>query len=148
VAVGGLFAAAVLLHGVVIWDAPFLQAAAVAVAAGMVAVTIAAWQRGGFRRRAVVELRREPERNLGHVAVTVAGQAAAARIELDGRPAEPGPFEGFSGIRDVTVQLPAGAPAETSVWVHHVTPEGDSTPLPADVEMADGSIRISLRGPA
>jgi amino acid permease len=145
VAVGGLFAAAVLLHGLVIWDARLLRAAALAVAAGMVAVAIVAWARGGFRARAVVELRREPERDLGVVAVTVAGEAAPAHVELDGRPAEAGSFEGFSAVRRVTVRLPAGAPADTAVWAHRVTPEGNSIPLPADVEVADGTVAIGLR---
>jgi amino acid permease len=145
VVVGGLFAAAVLVHGLVIWDAPPLRAAALAVAAGMVAVAIIAWRRGAFRLRAVVELRREPERDLGHVAVTVAGESAPAQVALDGRAAGTGSFEGFSGVRHVTVQLPAGAPAETAVWAHHVRPEGDSIPLPADVTVADGTVAIGLR---
>jgi amino acid permease len=143
--VGGLFAAAVLVHGLVIWDAPLLQAAALSVAAGMVAVAILAWRRGGFRARSVVELRREPERDLGVVGVTVAGEGVTAPVELDGRPAETGPFEGFSRVRSVTVRVPRGAPAETAVWAHHVTSDGDSVPLPADVEVSDGTVSIALR---
>ncbi len=142
--VGGLFAAAVALHGLVIWDAPLLQAAALGVTAGMVAVALVAWRRGGFRARSVVELRREPERDLGVVGVTVAGERVTAPVELDGRPAEVGTFEGFSRVRSVTVRLPDGSPTETAVWAHHVTPDGDSVVLAADVDVSDGTVSISL----
>jgi hypothetical protein len=134
----------VLLHGLVIWDAPIAQAAAVAVAAGMVAVTIAARQRGAFRSRSVVELRREPERDLGHLGVTVSGHSGTADVEIDGRPAPVGAFEDFSAVHTVTVRLPAGAPAERSVWAHHVSPDGESTSLPATVDVDGDTMTISL----
>lgn len=144
VAIGVVFAAAVLAHALVIWHAPLERAAAAAVAAGMLLVTVDAWRRGAFRRRAVVELRREPERDLGFAAVTAAGRALHVPIELDGRSADLGGFERFSALRRARVALPADAPKELSVWSHRVSADGVSTPVPASVTIDDRVVTISL----
>ncbi len=77
--------------------------------------------------------------------MTIAGEAVTAPVELDGRRVETAAFEGFSRVRSVSVRLPDGAPAETAVWAHRVTPDGDSVPLPADVQVSDGLVSIALR---
>jgi amino acid permease len=140
--VAALFLAAVLVHGLLIWDAPLAQAAAFAIAAVMVGAVAGAWRLGAFRARTVVELRREPERDLGALSVTAAGRDAAAPVLLDGRPAAPGPFEGFSRLREVVVDLPAGAPEEVHVWAHRVSPDGDSEEIPVAVDVADRQVVI------
>jgi amino acid permease len=141
--VAALFLAAVLVHGIVIWDAPLARAAAFAVAAVMVGAIVGAWRIGAFRPRAVIELRREPERDLGVIAVTAAGHAVAAPVLLDGRPAETGAFEGFSRLREAVVELPAESPAEVHVWAHRVSSDGDSDDVPVAVD-ADGR-RVVIR---
>jgi amino acid permease len=144
-AIGVLFLAGVVLHGALIWDQPPARVAALAVAGGMAAVAVMAWRRGAFRPRAVIELRREPERDLGHLGVTVAGAAgAAAAVELDGRAARPGSFERFSQLRRAAVVLPADAPAEVAVWLHRVSSDGHSTPVPGAVEVAGRHVGVAL----
>lgn len=143
VLLGALFLAGVVLHGTLIWDQPPAQVAALAVAGGMTAAAVVAWRRGAFRPRSVIELRREPERDLGHIAVTVAGAAGGATVELDGRTAEPGHFERFSRLGSAVVVLPADAPQEVSVWAHRVSPDGESTDVPATVEVAGREITIT-----
>jgi amino acid permease len=140
--VAGLFLAAVLLHGLVIWDDALARAAAFVVAAVMAAAIAGAWRLGAFRRRSVVELRREPERDLGVLEVTAAGRDVAAPVLLDGRPATTGPFERFSRLREVVVDLPAGAPEELHVWAHRVSPEGDSEDIPVVVDVDGGHVVI------
>ena len=117
-----LFLAAVLLHGLVIWDATLARVAALAVAVVMAGAIVGAWRLGAFRRRTVIELRREPERDLGVVKVTAAGHSLEAPVVLDGRRGTTGPFERFSRVRSVEVELPAGAPREVRVWAHRVSP--------------------------
>jgi len=95
------------------------------------------------RARAVIDLRREPERDLGHLAITIAGGPARAVVELDGRPSEPGPFQHFSALRTATVALPSGSPPEVAVWIHRVSPDGTSTDVPASVDVASHNITIS-----
>jgi hypothetical protein len=141
--VAGVFLFAVLLHGLVIWDAPLARAAALGVAAVMAGAIAGAWRLGAFRPRTVIELRREPERDLGVLAVTAAGQAVAAPVLLDGRSAATGAFERFSRVREAVVDLPAGAPRDVYVWAHHVTPDGDSEDIPVAVDV-DGR-RVVIR---
>jgi amino acid permease len=144
VLLGGLFLGGVVLHAVVIWDASLAQAAAAAVAVGMLAVLIVSWRRGAFRPRAVIELRREPERDLGYLGVTVAGRAVDFPIDLDGREAAMGPFESFSRLREATVQFPPDTPEEIAVWPHHVSADGESSVVPAAVANGDGRVVITL----
>lgn len=143
VGIGVLFFAGVVLHGTLIWDRPLIQMAALVVAGGMLAVAFVAWRGGAFRPRSVIELRREPERDLGHLGVTVAGAAAEPPVTLDGQPAHAGRFERFSALRHATVDLPAGAPDEIAVWMHRVTPDGQSTDVPAAVDIAGRRIGIT-----
>ncbi len=143
--IGVLFLAGVVIHGTVIWDQPVAQVAALAVAGGMVAVAIIAWRTGAFRPRAVIELRREPERDLGHLGITVAGVAGdGAAVELDGRTARVGGFEHFSQLHSASVHLPPGAPDEVTVWAHRVSPDGQSTEVPTTVDAADHDVTITL----
>jgi amino acid permease len=133
--VAAVFLIAVLLHGLLIWDAPLARAAALAVAAVMVGAIAGAWRMGAFHRRTVIELRREPERDLGVVSVTTAGREVAVPVVIDGRPAATGAFERFSRLREVVVDLPAGAPDEVHAWVHRVSPDGDSEDISVAVDV-------------
>ena len=143
IAVGAVFLAGTVAHGLFIWDGALERAAALAVAAAIVALSVDAWRRGAFTPRTVVELRREPERDLGHVSVTAAGAAVQATVEVDGVLARDGAFGGFSGLATATVVLPPGGPDELAVWAHRVSPDGDSEPVPATVAGDGRRIRIS-----
>jgi amino acid permease len=142
VAVSALFLAGVLLHGLVIWDEPVAQAAALVVAAIMAGAIAGAWRLGAFRRRTVIELRREPERDLGLVAVTAAGHDAPAAVRLDGSTTAAGPFERFSQLREAIVELPPGAPREVHVWAHKVFPDGASEDVPVETTVDDHRVVI------
>ena len=144
VVIGAVFGAAVLLHGLVIWDAPVAQAAAIAVTAVMAFAVVDAFRRGAFRRRTVVEFRREPERDAGHAAVTAAGETAVAEMELDGEPTPLGAFAHYSAVRTATFRLPEGGPLEVAVWAHHVSHDGESLPVPAVAEVDGRAVRIRL----
>jgi hypothetical protein len=133
--VAGVFLAGVLLHGLVIWDAPVARVAALAVAAVMVGAIAGAWRLGAFRRRTVIELRREPERDLGVLEVTAAGRGLAAPVRLNGRAAGTGAFERFSRLSEAVVELPDEAPAEVHVWSHRVSPDGESEDVPVEVSV-------------
>ncbi|HEX6654007.1 MAG TPA: aromatic amino acid transport family protein [Thermoleophilaceae bacterium] len=140
--VAGLFMAAVLLHGLVIWDEPLAQAAALAVAVVMAAAVAGAWRLGAFRPRTVIELRREPERDLGVVRVAAAGRELSTAVALDGRPGTTGPFEQFSRVGSVEVDLPPGTPDEVHVWAHRVSTDGESEDVPVTVSVSGGQVVI------
>ena len=133
VVISGLFFAGVLLHGLVIWHAPVARAAAFVVAVVMAGAIAGAWRLGAFRPRTVIELRGEPERDLGTIAVTAAGLELHPSVHLDGRAAGTGAFERFSRLREAVVDLPRGAPTEVYVWAHRVARDGGSENVAVEV---------------
>jgi amino acid permease len=125
------FLAALLLHGLVIWEEPYERVAALVVAAAAVAVGALAIRRGAFRPRAVVELRVEPSLpEPTVVSVVVAGQRSAAEVQLTYRDTA---FVGGpqGGLHAAVVELPPAPVRELKVWAHRLTPEGTSEGLPA-----------------
>jgi amino acid transporter len=135
IGIGGLFLAAVLFHGLVIWDDTFARAAALGVAAVMAGAVAGAWRLGAFRRRTVIELRREPERDLGVLAVSAAGRDLSLPVRLNGQSTGTGAFERFSQLREAAVDLPADAPTEVHVWAHRVSLDGASDDVPVKVDV-------------
>jgi hypothetical protein len=142
VVVGGVFLAAVLVHGLVIWDAPLARASALVVSVVMAGAVAGAWRLGAFRRRTVIELRREPERDLGVLAVSAAGRDVHPPVRLDGRSTGTGAFERFSRLREAAVDLPVDAPAEVHVWAHRVSADGASEDVPVRVDVDGGRVVI------
>lgn len=158
--VAGLFLAALLAHGLVIWDGVERLLALVA-AALAVAVAVAAVRGGRLRPRLVVEARLDTEVGTVRLAVTAAGEpypataqvhrAAAGRAvssQASGQPsqhvrqppmlAEPVPAGGLelpTGAVAVTVALGCAAPSSVKLRLHGVDPGGSSQPLPATAHL-------------
>lgn len=125
------FIAATLAHGLVIWQGTIERAAALAVSALLVAILVWVWRSGAFRRRAVVELRRDRRQRQTTVSVTAAGRAVTAGQAVD--PTGPA----------VAASIPEGAWRELRVWPHEVTDDGWSMGLPAVVEVGEaGSTEV------
>jgi hypothetical protein len=141
--IAALFLCGVLVQGLVIWDAPAAQAAALVAVLATVVAVIGAWRAGSFRARTVVELRREPEGDRGYLAVTARGRAVSPDVWLDGEQAATGPFRHFSRLREVVISLPGRASHEVHVWAHRLSPEGDSELIQLKVER-DGE-RLVIR---
>ena len=120
-----------------------------AVAAGLILVVIwLAWRRGSFRPRSVIEVRREAS-GTGMLTVTVSGCPAdtSIRVAEDGSQREIRGSERrlnrFDAVRWASFQLPRSDTRQLKVWVHAVTPEGDSEPIAATVSLepaADGEV--------
>jgi hypothetical protein len=149
-----LFLANILLHGLVIWQAPVERVAAVLTGAVVVWATIVMVRRGAVSRRAVVELR-EDQRADGHAvfAVVASGQPVAADVQLtypDGEyriHAAAGEVPRFAELRDVLFRLPDTHAQSLKVWVHRIAPSGDSEALPAmlHVRWDDTTQRFDLQ---
>jgi hypothetical protein len=146
--VGGiyvLYLGILLLHGLVLWQAPVERAAALLTAALVVIATVLMVRGGAFTRRIVVELREDLRQ--GHqstFAVTASGQATVAEARLtypDGeicRRAASEEVRSFTRLRQIAFDLPATTARELKVWVHRVTPDGSSEPLPTRVVVTQG----------
>jgi amino acid permease len=140
--VGCLFLVGVLIQALLIWDNVAAQAAGVAVTVATAAAIASAWRFGAFRPRTVIELRREPERDIGVLAVTTSGHSIAPPVWLDGHRATPGIFARFSQVREVVVGLPPEARREVHVWAHRLSPDGGSENIPVRVEHVANNVVI------
>jgi hypothetical protein len=118
-----LFVLVLILHGLVIWDGPFERASALIVATAIVLLAAWTWRSGAFRRRAVVELRRDRRAHVATLSVTTAGRTVVRE-----------PWDATSG-GTATATVPAGAWRELRVWPHEVSADGWSTSLEAEVEV-------------
>ena len=117
-------------------------------------MTIAMVRRGAFATRAVVELREDPsEKEEGVFTITASGQPVTAEVRL-GYPegeqryqAATGEVPTPSSLHYAIFQVPAQQAQELKVWAHKITPEGDSTGLPAllEVHCGDETTRFDLK---
>jgi hypothetical protein len=137
-----IFLASLFLHGLVIWQDPFPRVSALFIGALMIGVIFIFIRRGAFTRRAVVELR--VDQSSGGQAlfnIVVEGKRLPAEVCLKYQSNEQhlqaatGELPNFSALRSAKFQLPATPARELKVWLHQLTPEGDSEALPASVEI-------------
>ncbi len=141
-----LFLASILLHGLVIWQDTLQRLAALAAGLSVVAMTVVVVRQRAFRPRAVVEFRTDEE--LGDRAFfqfTVAGKPMSADVHLnydrDERQisASSGEVLAFKTLRSVVFRLPSLPLKELKVWVHQITLEGTSQPMPVRLEAQCGT---------
>jgi hypothetical protein len=142
VALGG-----VALHGIALWEDPLQRAAALAVTALALGLTVSMVRSGTFTPRATLELRAEPGGDAGWFSLVAAGRAVVADVVLayaDGTEqrvrAASGEIARFDALRRVTLtpEWPAGAPAELKLWAHRVTADDESQPLEWRTEIVEG----------
>ncbi len=134
VAVSAVFFAGLLLHGLVLWDIIYQQAAAIFAFVATLAVIVIALRRGAFRRRTIVEIREDPRVDApAVVSVVSAGEPVEVSIrwpEMIGRRT--------SGFRSVMIDLPALDAEELRIWTHQLDADGTSRDLPVSVDI-DGT---------
>jgi amino acid permease len=165
VGVAVVFFVAILVQGFVVWQRPGERALA-AVAAGLMLVVIwLAWRRGSFRSQSVIEVRREAS-GAGMLTVTVSGCPAdtSIRVAENGSQREihgsESRIDRFDAVRWASFDLPPSDARQLKVWVHGVTPEGDSEPIAAIVSLqsaadgegtrvgeGDGAVHLELLDP-
>jgi hypothetical protein len=146
-----------LFHGLVIWQDLVQRIVGVFVGLLMLGVTLHLMRKGGFAPRLVVELREDQRRDGRSLfAVTAGGQPATAEVRLDYKDGEQrvqmatGELFAFASLRRAVFQLPDTGASELKVWVHRITPEGDSEGLPARVAVhrgdTQGTVELGLSG--
>lgn len=141
VSVGILF-----LHGLFIWQDTFQRAIAILVGVVILGVTYLIVRKGAFARRLVIEVRQGPtEDRSGTFTVTDTGRAATqTRVELgyaDGErvyQAASGAIPEFPKLCSAKFHVPGTKAQELKVWLHCVTPDGQSENLPALVKVSSG----------
>jgi hypothetical protein len=110
------------------------------------------WRRGAFRRRTVIELRREPgppERGL--LTVTANGLPLTVELTLNDGSTERQVTASSMAIADpvgllsASVTLPDDLTSELKIWTHAVTHDGESTAIAGVVSVIDGGQVRELR---
>jgi hypothetical protein len=163
-----LFLGSLLLHGLVIWQAPWLRAGALLVAAGIVVMTVRMVGRGTFRPRLNIEVREDQGQGRAFFTVTANGRESTSNVTLEYGDAArhlhtgAGEISAFSSLRHAVFEprfreRARAIPRELSVRVHRVTPEGDSEALGGsvtvqshgetkrfDIELAKGQVILPL----
>lgn len=137
-----IFLAGVFLHGLVIWQDPWQRGAALLVGVLMIGVIFVLIYQGAFIRRVVVELR--VDQNATGQAVfnsVVEGKWLPTEVCLRYRDhdqslqAATSEISNFSALQSVRFQLVATPARELKIWLHQLTPEGNSEGLRASVEI-------------
>jgi amino acid permease len=165
-----LFLGSVLIHGLVIWQEPWLRAGAVLVALGIVAMTIRMARNGTFSRRLNIEVRENQAEGRAFFAITADGQESPSNVTLKYNEGErhlqasAGEIPGFSSVRHALFEptlarSPRQTPQSLKVQVHTVTPGGDSEPIGGtiiveaggeintyDIQLAKGQVTLPLTG--
>jgi amino acid permease len=149
-----LYLTSLFLHALIIWQGSAERACALLAGVLVLGMTVVMARRGAFAPRLVVELRQAPsEESEGIFAITTSGQPATAEVWL-GYPegerryqAATGEAPAPSSLRYAIFQVPAEQAQELKVWVHKVTPEGDSESLPAllEVQCGDEATQFDLK---
>jgi len=150
--VGGIYLVAVgtlFLHALFIWQDPFQRVVALFVGCVVLVTTALMVRKGAFARRVVIEVRQdvaEVAQESGTFQVSDCGRAATqAMVWLgytDGErvyQAASGTIAQFSALCSAKFHLPATQAQELMVWVHRVTPEGQSENLPALLKVSSGT---------
>ena len=143
-----LFLISIFLHGLVIWDNLLAQLAAVGVGIALLLVTGQLIRRNAFAPRAIVELRVDQNPTPRMVfAVTENGQAAQAKVRLAWPDSEQaltgsaGEVKEFAKLVSATFQLCNTKARDLKVWVHAISPGGDSEGLGVAVQVqTDASV--------
>lgn len=140
------FLAIILLHGLVIWQNPVTRAAALLVVMVVAGGTVVMLRRRMFSPRLVVEVRKDAT-DQASVAARMGDQAIVAEIqqeeEAGARPVHPA-LAGVKPVRSIKLRLPITKAIEIKVWVHQVTPEGDSIGLPAHLLIQQGDSALTF----
>jgi hypothetical protein len=145
-----LFLGSLLLHGLVIWQAPWLRAGALLVAAGIVVMTVRMVRNGTFSRRLNIEVRDDQGQGRTFFTVTENGRESTSHVTLqygDGArhlQTAAGEIPAFSSLRHAVFEprfadRARAFPRELKVRVHRVTPEGGS-------EAIGGSMTVEAGG--
>jgi amino acid permease len=145
-----LFLGNVLVHGLVIWQEPWLRAGAVLIAAAVVAMTARMVRQGTFSPRLNIEVREDKAEGRAFFTITAGGQESTSNVTLKYRDSErhlqasAGEIPAFSSLRHAVFEPrpphdPRQTPHQLKVRVHKVTQEGDSEPI-------GGSITVQTRG--
>jgi hypothetical protein len=146
-----LFVASLFVYGVWIYQTWLERTVLLLVGLLVLGATAAMLRRGALDGRAVLELRDDQSLSgRSQFNATDSGRPALAAVELryadrtQALEAPTGDVPSFSRLQTASFSLPATSARHLKVWVHRITPEGNSVGLPARVTVHSGTTQASF----
>ncbi|MGI5834951.1 MAG: aromatic amino acid transport family protein [Chloroflexota bacterium] len=139
-----IFVLSIFIHGIIIWQGAIERAAAILCGVGVLIATYVILRRGAFQPRVVVELRQDTQEDKATFGIVTTGEMVPADVSLellDDRKqlhTATGTISNLGRLRRAIFKVPSGFAGEFKVWVHRVTPDGQSESIPARLEMKCG----------
>jgi amino acid permease len=141
-----IYLGSIFAYGLFIWDDPIERFMAIGVGIVLLLVTYLVIRQGALASRVVIELR---------VDITDTGERASLAIidrgkmfvgnfrflyangekSLNGAQVD---VPAYKQLKSIYIEFPATSSREVKVWLHRVTPEGNSEPIPATICIKDG----------
>jgi amino acid permease len=147
VLVYAVFATALVLHGIVIWDGVAERAGALAAALAMVVLPLVFRRAGGFTPRATVEVCDDQRDGRARYRMVSGGEPVPGDVlfayggEERRSSSVVGEIPEFASVRRAFFRPRPDAarrPGQLKVWAHRITPEGESESLPAQARLRLG----------
>ncbi|MCK6623761.1 MAG: hypothetical protein L6R45_01145 [Anaerolineae bacterium] len=142
-----VYLCSVFVYGLFIWDDPLQRVLAVGAGILLLVVTYLVIQQGAFAARLVIELKVEvaDTDDQATIAIVDRGRPLAGAFRLV-YPNKEQSLHGaevrlpsFKRLKAIFVEFPPVSSKEMKVWLHCVTPEGNSQPLSAALRISGGS---------
>ena len=141
-----IYLGGVFVYGVLIWETPVERLGAIGMGLLVLAVTFLVTRQGAFTPRLVVELRVEVFDRFERASLSLVdgGRRLSgafhlvtpqARQSLRGSQVE---IPEYQQLSQIEIEFLAHTSREMKLWVHRVTPEGSSEPIPAAVKTLTG----------
>jgi hypothetical protein len=153
VLVYAVFAAALVLHGTVIWDGAAERAGALAAALAMLVLPLVFKRAGAFTRRATVEVCDDQRDGRARFRMVSGGEPVPGEVRFAYGGEERrsssvvGEIPDFASVHRAFFEPrlnDSRRPDELKVWAHRVTPEGESESLPAQARLrSGGELRVA-----
>jgi hypothetical protein len=141
------------IYGFFIWEDPIQRLIAIGVGIMTLIVTYLVIRQGAFVSRIVIELRVEvsdtDER--ATLAIVNAGKPLAGTFNLVYANEERSMrgseivIPSYKQLKNIFVVFSPVSSKEIKVWIHRVTPEGNSESIPVDLRLKDGSADIAIQ---
>ena len=138
-----IYLSSLFAYGVFIWDDPIKRLLAIGTGFVVLIITYLVIRQGGFVERVVVELRVELSDTGERTTLTLvnAGKSLTGKFKLlyanEERSGQGNEIEipSYKKLKTIFIEFPLVSAKEIKVWLHRVTPEGNSEPISAAVRI-------------
>lgn len=148
-----IYLGSVFIYGFFIWGDPIQRLIAISVGIVVLIVTYLVVRQGAFASRAVIELKVEVSDTQERATLAIIDQGkplvgsfkfvyANGEKSIEGAEIE---ILSYKQLKNVFIEFSSVASKEMKVWLHRVTPEGNSEPISAALRIRDGGADAAVQ---